>query len=229
MGPKIFFCDHLRRLLDLVHDRDGDELERIEGVADATKVGGADADEGLAHFAIELACEHDVEVLRDLHDGAAVFLVDLDDCGLRIADELADIHGLTLCNEVLSLWKYCSVECRMSSRSVAIEVCAGDDSTLTLTADPVVDISGFTIVLYVSREPGSDVLFSTGTGSHSGNTSYLTISDGPNGVVTATVVRADMLALGPGNFAFDLQRTDDNHRTTLLRGDFLVREPVGGL
>lgn len=94
----------------------------------------------------------------------------------------------------------------------------GED--LTVIAGPEVPggpITGWTLALTVADGSGATVIAKTPT-----------ISDGPNGIFTFTISHADTLALGVGQYPYDVSRTDTGSDTVLLTGTITLSKRGGG-
>ena len=75
----------------------------------------------------------------------------------------------------------------------------GADSEFTFTLDPVVDITGWTLVFTIARDKNTTTkLFSV----------VCTHVDEPGGVYKAVMPAADAAVLQTGNFWYDVWRTD---------------------
>ena len=76
-------------------------------------------------------------------------------------------------------------------------------------------ITGWTIVVTIRDATGASVLTPT-----------VTIVDGPNGVFSFPIARADTLTLPAGQYTYDAARTDSGSYTELLIGQLTLLTPV---
>lgn len=89
----------------------------------------------------------------------------------------------------------------------------GEDITLNFTMDPVVDISGWTLA-YTIRDKhltGSALASSVGT-----------VTSGASGTFTVPITAAQSAAIDPGNYSWDVWRTDSGSASLLAHGDIIV-------
>ena len=91
-----------------------------------------------------------------------------------------------------------------------IIVYRGEDVDLDFTMNPVVDISGWTIVFTVELPTPITVACS--------------ITDGPSGTFQATIADTNLDALRAGVYQYDAWRTDSGTERVLAEGDFEVRD-----
>lgn len=103
----------------------------------------------------------------------------------------------------------------------------GEDITLRLEVTttgvgggPAVDITGWAISFSMQRRtPGSIVLSKTvGSG--------ITITDGPNGRADVVLSDDDTNALIPGDYDYDLKRTDSDSEAVLTTGTLTIKSTV---
>lgn len=85
----------------------------------------------------------------------------------------------------------------------------GEDRTLTFTMSPVVDISGWAILMTVAK--GNTTLF----------TKAGVVTDGPNGVFTVDITDAESdLQSEDQIYLYDIWRTDAGSEVLIARGNY---------
>lgn len=90
----------------------------------------------------------------------------------------------------------------------------GQRKSFTLTMDPVVNITGWTIVMrFATRRRNKQAFLQLS----------MTVTDGPNGVATATLTAAQTMAMNEGPIYCDVWRTDTSNETPLAQ----MTLPVG--
>ena len=91
-----------------------------------------------------------------------------------------------------------------------IEIYKGEDVNLSFTMNPVEDITGWTIELNVKQD--STIVL----------TKSATVTDGPNGQFSVSLVDDDTDNLVERNHLYDVWRTDAGSETVLAIGNFIV-------
>jgi uncharacterized protein YcnI len=97
-----------------------------------------------------------------------------------------------------------------------LEFFQGEDILLTLTLTPPQDIAGWTLTGTVRDKLGGTSQF-----TYSG-----TITDAGRGVFTVSWSRANTNLLTPGDYVWDIRRTDAGKNTVLAHGQITVKQPV---
>ena len=89
----------------------------------------------------------------------------------------------------------------------------GEDKILTVTLDPVVNISGWTLAFTMRLTAGSaEALIEKTT------TSGITITDGTHGIFQVTLDDLETAGLQPGKYAYDCKRMDAGAEAILVYG-----------
>jgi hypothetical protein len=108
--------------------------------------------------------------------------------------------------------------------SANISFYRGEDVTLVVTMNPVVDISGwslqFTVRAALDLLPIA-ITKTVGAG--------ITITNGPGGIFRVVILRDDTVALAVGTYLFDIQRIDSGYYTELLIGQLALLHPVSNI
>src|SRR4051794_1726099 len=92
----------------------------------------------------------------------------------------------------------------------------GEDLLLTFTMTPPTDISGWTLSSTVKDKLGGTTQF----------TPTYAITDAGRGVFTLTWTRAQTSALTPGDYVWDVRRTDSGFNKVLAHGEATCKQPV---
>jgi hypothetical protein len=92
----------------------------------------------------------------------------------------------------------------------------GEDVVLTLTMTPPTDITGWALVSTVKDVLGGTTQFNP----------TCSITDAGRGVFTVTMGRAQTSGLIPGDFVWDVRRTDSGKNAVLAHGEITVKQPV---
>lgn len=93
-----------------------------------------------------------------------------------------------------------------------ITVYRGEDVTLRFTMNPVIDITGWSILFTVEGEPETPKLI----------TDSASVIDGPNGIFDVTLSDTQT-EIGVGNYLYDAWRTDAGSERILAVGDFKLK------
>jgi hypothetical protein len=97
-----------------------------------------------------------------------------------------------------------------------LEFFQGEDVLLTFTLTPPQDMTGWTLAGTVRDKLGGTSQF----------TFTPTVTDAGRGIFTATWSRSNTSALAPGDFVWDVRRTDSGKNTVLAHGQITVKQPV---
>ncbi len=97
-----------------------------------------------------------------------------------------------------------------------LEFFQGEDIFLTLVLTPPQDITGWTLQGTVRNALGGTVQF-----SYAG-----VVSDAGRGTFTITWGRSNTSTLAPGDYVWDVRRTDSGKNTVLAHGQITVKQPV---
>jgi hypothetical protein len=97
-----------------------------------------------------------------------------------------------------------------------VAIFQGEDVSLNFTLTPPADITGWTIVSTIKDKLGGTTQF----------TPVVTITDAGRGKFKAALPRANTSSLSPGDFVWDVRRTDSGNNTVLAHGELTVRQPV---
>ena len=101
-----------------------------------------------------------------------------------------------------------------TSTKVPLAFHVGEDVTVQVTISPVVDITGWTLVMTARLTLGVlPLAFQKSTGGFG-----IVITSGPLGVFNITVASADTSALAAVEYFYDIQRTDVGFRHVLVEG-----------
>jgi len=101
---------------------------------------------------------------------------------------------------------------------------AGEDGTISCTMSPVVNITGWALKFTVRKTLNIlPILITKITGGD------ITITDGPNGKFDIDMNSADTASATPGDYFFDIQRTDAGFKSELGIGTFTILNPVAAL
>jgi hypothetical protein len=92
----------------------------------------------------------------------------------------------------------------------------GEDLTLNFTVVPLTDITGWTITSTVKDKLGGTTQLNPA----------VSITDAGRGKFQATWTRAQTSALSPGDYVWDVRRTDSGFNTVLAHGEATCRQPV---
>jgi hypothetical protein len=92
----------------------------------------------------------------------------------------------------------------------------GEDLTLNFTLTPLTDVTGWTLVSTVKDKLGGTVQFNPA----------VTITDAGRGKFQAVWTRTQTGALAPGDYVWDVRRTDAGNNTVLAHGEATCRQPV---
>jgi hypothetical protein len=92
----------------------------------------------------------------------------------------------------------------------------GEDVTLNFQMTPAQDISGWTLSGTVKPYLGGSASF----------TFTPTVVDGGRGQFRASWPRGNTSGLSPGDFVWDVRRTDSGANTVLAHGQLRVKQPV---
>ncbi len=97
-----------------------------------------------------------------------------------------------------------------------LECFAGEDFTVSVQMQPVVDITGWTLEFtLLSSQTETDSPLATGT---------ITVISAVAGTLTVRLLSADT-EQAPGTYYYRLRRTDSGARALLADGDFLIKPP----
>jgi hypothetical protein len=105
---------------------------------------------------------------------------------------------------------------RTMSISAKLNFFQGEDVTLTFSMTPPQDITGWTLTCTVKNQLGGTTQF----------TVTPTILDTGRGVFQAVWGRSNTSGLTPGDYVWDVRRTDTNNNTVLAHGEATVKQPV---
>lgn len=93
----------------------------------------------------------------------------------------------------------------------------GEDILLTFTMNPPTDITGWTLTGTIKDKLGGTTQF----------TYTPTITDAGRGVFTVSWTRGQTSALAaPGDYVWDVRRTDSGKNTVLAHGQIKLKQPV---
>jgi hypothetical protein len=92
----------------------------------------------------------------------------------------------------------------------------GEDLTLNFTLVPLTDITGWTLTSTVKDKLGGTTQFNPA----------VSITDAGRGKFQATWTRAQTSALSPGDYVWDVRRTDPGSNSVLAHGEATCRQPV---
>jgi hypothetical protein len=92
----------------------------------------------------------------------------------------------------------------------------GEDILLTLTMTPPTDITGWTLLSTVKDELGGTTQFNP----------TVSATDYGRGVFTVSLSRAQTSALTPGDYVWDVRRTDSGKNAVLAHGEITVKQAV---
>jgi hypothetical protein len=92
----------------------------------------------------------------------------------------------------------------------------GEDVLLNFNLSPPQDITGWTLTGTVKDKLGGTVQF----------TFTPTITDAGKGLFQVAWSRAQTSALNPGDYVWDVRRTDAGNNSVLANGEITLRQPV---
>ena len=105
----------------------------------------------------------------------------------------------------------------LSPVKVSDQVYVGEAKTLRWTiydsAGAVANVTGWTTLWSLETQQGSTPLL-----THAG-----TVTDGPNGIITVTLLAAETSALTGGTYFHHLDRTDTGNESVLSAGSFALQ------
>lgn len=93
-----------------------------------------------------------------------------------------------------------------------ITVYRGEDRLIEVTMEPVVDITGWTLLLSV-HGVGETIFTKDGT-----------ITSAENGTFTFTLADDDTAELRPGRYTYDVWRTDSGSERVVAIGEFIITD-----
>jgi hypothetical protein len=97
----------------------------------------------------------------------------------------------------------------------------GEDVTITDTASPVTNITGWSLQFTVRKQYGDATALITKTVG-----AGITITDATNGVFKVAIANGDTANLAPGAYVYDIQRIDAGFRTVLSTGTMNILPEV---
>jgi hypothetical protein len=97
-----------------------------------------------------------------------------------------------------------------------LEFFQGEDILLTFSLVPPQDITGWTLTGTVRNQLGGTSQF----------TFSPSVTDAGRGVFTASWSRSQTSGLSPGDYVWDIRRTDSGKNTVLAHGQITVKQPV---
>jgi hypothetical protein len=92
----------------------------------------------------------------------------------------------------------------------------GEDVVLYFQLTPPQDISSWTLTSSVKNKLGGTLQFSPS----------VTVVDGGRGRFKASLTRTNTSALAPGDYVWDVRRTDPGNNAVLAHGEMTVRQAV---
>ena len=98
-----------------------------------------------------------------------------------------------------------------------ISIYRGEDIDLNFTMSPVADITGWTIVFTLAERLGNPTKILNGISG--------TVTSGPDGTFTVSLTSAQT-TITPGDYWYDVWRTDSGNKRVLAVGKFYVEDEV---
>ena len=102
---------------------------------------------------------------------------------------------------------------------------AGEDVAVAVTMNPVVDITGWALKFTMRAQLNILPILVTKTTGGGG----IVITSGPSGTFQVNILKDDTASALPGQYLFDIQRTDSGFAQVLTIGTITLLQPVANI
>lgn len=112
-----------------------------------------------------------------------------------------------------------------TASGLTANIYAGEDGTIACKMSPVVNITGWALKFTVRKTLNVlPILITKVIGA-----GQIVITNGPNGEFEITLASVDTASATPGDYFFDIQRTDAGFKSELGIGVLTLLQPVAAL